>query len=317
MTTKKEIREWLKQQGYNEEWFSKQLNCTEVDKWFMSNEENPRKEWEDLIDQIMNPREMNLFLYQSWNITKKILEEWKLKSTNLANTNDPKEAVPQGMEDIWNNEELSHRVLCFSTVCTSSDMWKCYADEHQGVCLVFRCKVVLRCEDELRYWQIVDCSKDDSHFMRRLYRVHYNDFGVYCNVTYGCGKEGSLSKEPICGGISPNKFVELFITKEERWSYENEFRMILPVEKATWKDENYNLYYAHMMKYLVGLILGVNFSRSDDAERWYSCLKDSETTKKRQELKIVYAKKDLHGNIVNSEWNDREFNIVDIIPKYI
>ncbi|PNC18125.1 hypothetical protein CXU22_05670 [Akkermansia muciniphila] len=96
MPTKKEIREWLKQQGHNEEWFSKQLNFTDVDKWFMSNKENPPNEWETFIDQIMNPREINLFLYQAWDITKKILEEWKLKSTDLNGTNDSKEAVPQG-----------------------------------------------------------------------------------------------------------------------------------------------------------------------------------------------------------------------------
>ena len=92
--------------------------------------------------------------------------------------------------------------------------------------------------------------------------------------------------------------------------------MILPREKATCTDKNGNLYYAHMMKYLVGLILGVNFSRSHDAERWYSCLKDSETTKKRQELKIVYAKKDPDNEIVNSEWDNKEFNITDFLPIY-
>lgn len=317
MPTKKEIREWLKQQGHNEEWFSKQLNFTDVDKWFMSNKENPPNEWETFIDQIMNPREINLFLYQAWDITKKILEEWKLKSTDLNGTNDSKEAVPQGMDGIWDNENLSYRVLCFSTVCTSSDMWKRYADEHQGVCLVFRCKVVLRCEDELRYWEIVDCSKDDPYFMRRIYRVHYNYLGVYLNTAYGCGQKGSLSKEPICSSIPPGKIIELLITKEVKWGKEMEFRMILPIEKATCVDQNGSLYYTHMMKYLVGLILGINFSCKNDAEQWFLDLKTSDTTKKRQNLKIINAEKGLHGNIVNSEWNDREIDIVDIIPKYI
>lgn len=49
MPTKKEIREWLKQQGHNEEWFSKQLNFTDVDKWFMSDEENPPQRWEKQV----------------------------------------------------------------------------------------------------------------------------------------------------------------------------------------------------------------------------------------------------------------------------
>lgn len=308
MPTKKEIRAWLKQQGHNEEWFSKQLNFADVDKWFMSDEANPPHNWKILIDQIMNPREINIFLYQSWDITKKILKEWKLKSTNLAKTNDSKEAVPQDMDEIWENESLPYRVLCFSTRCSSYDMWQKYADKHKGVCLVFRCKVVLRCEDEIRYWEIVDYSKEDPDCMRRLYRVHY-DGRVSCNAIYRYGEKGSISKEPLYGYIPPGKIVELFITKENKWSKENEIRMILPIGKATCSDEGGNLYFAHMMKYLVGLILGINFSRNHNAEQWFLDIKNSDTTKKRQNLKIVYAEKDSYGYIVNSEWYDKEFNL--------
>ncbi len=106
MATKQEIKEWLKRQGHNEEWFAEQLNIPYFLYWYASDEEIYPEYWDEFVNLIMRPRKINLFLYQSWEITKKILTEWQLKGTDVANTNDLEEWIPEGYEGNWDLENL-------------------------------------------------------------------------------------------------------------------------------------------------------------------------------------------------------------------
>ena len=73
-----------------------------------------------------------------------------------------------------------------------------------------------------------------------------------------------------------------------------------------------------MMKYLTGLIIGVNFPREEqmDLRQWYQDLRMSDKIKKRQDIKIIYAKKCENGpEIINSEWEDKEYSLMlDYLP---
>ena len=317
MATKQEIKEWLKRQGHNEEWFAEQLNIPYFLYWYASDEEIYPEYWDEFVNLIMRPRKINLFLYQSWEITKKILTEWQLKGTDVANTNDLEEWIPEGYEGNWDLENLPYRILCFSNLCTSNHLWEKYADKGHGVCLVFNCNVSLRCQNGVRYSHIVGFPEDASSYLGRLYPVRYDDFKVQWPVVYKQGEKAGINKTPLSNAIPLGKLEELFTTKDLKWKEEQEERMIVPVEEAIYKDERGNLYFSHMMKYLTGLIIGVNFPREQmDLRQWYQDLRMSDKIKKRQDIKIIYAKKCENGpEIINSEWEDKEYSLMlDYLP---
>lgn len=61
MATKQEIKEWLKRQGHNEEWFAEQLNIPYFLYWYASDEEIYPEYWDEFVNLIMRPRKINLF----------------------------------------------------------------------------------------------------------------------------------------------------------------------------------------------------------------------------------------------------------------
>ena len=73
------------------------------------------------------------------------------------------------------------------------------------------------------------------------------------------------------------------------------------------------------MKYLTGLIIGVNFPREQiDPNQWYQKLRMSDKIKKRQDIKIIYAENSENGQeIINSEWKNKEYSLIpDCLPIY-
>lgn len=240
-----------------------------------------------------------------------------MKGTDVANTNDFEEWIPEGYEGNWDLENLPYRILCFSNLCTSNHLWEKYADKGHGVCLVFSCNVSLRCQNGVRYSHIVGFPEDASSYLGRLYPVRYDDFKVQWPVVYKQGEKAGINKTPLSNAIPLGKLEELFTTKDLKWKEEQEERMIVPVEEAIYKDERGNLYFSHMMKYLTGLIIGVNFPREQmDLRQWYQDLRMSDKIKKRQDIKIIYAKKCENGSeIINSEWEDKEYSLMlDYLP---
>lgn len=159
--------------------------------------------------------------------------------------------------------------------------------------------------------------EDASSYLGRLYPVRYDDFKVQWPVVYKQGEKAGINKTPLSNAIPLGKLEELFTTKDLKWKEEQEERMIVPVEEAIYKDERGNLYFSHMMKYLTGLIIGVNFPREQmDLRQWYQDLRMSDKIKKRQDIKIIYAKKCENGSeIINSEWEDKEYSLMlDYLP---
>ncbi len=132
----------------------------------------------------------------------------KLES-NIGSNFDSKQKVElydfqfSGLIDEFNGYiQNSCLISCFSAKSDSLLMWSHYSDSHKGFCLVY------------------DISKVDTNSMIRknLYPVNYvqNKFDLACYL------DDALSPEYPC--------VASLCWKNMEWSYENEYRIVLPCE---------------------------------------------------------------------------------------
>ena len=78
------IKEWLKFSNRDKKWIAHNfcLSDEDVDKW-VEDGEAPSREHEETLLQFMNPKVVDLYIYQSWEIAKKILREWRIKEQIL------------------------------------------------------------------------------------------------------------------------------------------------------------------------------------------------------------------------------------------
>jgi len=91
------------------------------------------------------------------------------------------------------------RITCFTDDFNNFPMWAHYADDNQGLCLEFTID-----ETEDSFWGFVS-------------KVHYtNEFPMICYPE-------DLSNPEV----SVHQFKEQVLTKHEKWSYENEYRIVL------------------------------------------------------------------------------------------
>lgn len=129
------------------------------------------------------------------------------------------------------NEHIKNSCLisCFSTEVDSMLMWSHYADSHKGFCLVY------------------DISEIDANNMIRknLYSVIYNenkfDIGYYLN----------RALEP------KYPFIASLCWKSKEWSYENEYRIVLPCSEVNCKPQLYNFIKP------IQIFLGSNINKED------------------------------------------------------
>ncbi len=112
------------------------------------------------------------------------------------------------------NEHIQNSCLisCFSTEINSMLMWSHYGNSHKGFCLVY------------------DISEVDANSMIRknLYSVNYNqnkfDIAYYLDDT--------LNPEFPC--------IASLCWKSKEWSYENEYRIVLPCTEVNCEPKLYN-----------------------------------------------------------------------------
>lgn len=96
-------------------------------------------------------------------------------------------------------------ILCLSRSGKNSLMWSHYADSHQGALLEF----------------------DDGHQTFKRRRTPADEFGHLCRVSYS-------DTRPELGAQDQEEdvFVHLALTKALEWNYEQEVRLLLPLENA-------------------------------------------------------------------------------------
>lgn len=165
-----------------------------------------------------------LYRYMTWAAFESTIEQWALKATNPAHTNDITEFLPAFSHDYYIQKNALQYLkedivfISFTKKMSCCAMWGHYAENFKGVCLAF-CfpKANIR---KVRYGKS---------------RVEYSE-------------------------TSPNKnesFTNIITTKSLSWRYENEYRLLIHSPLADIVYNNMLLFQAPM-KYLVGVILGVN-----------------------------------------------------------
>ncbi|WP_159522154.1 DUF2971 domain-containing protein [Sunxiuqinia indica] len=109
-------------------------------------------------------------------------------------------------------------------------MWAHYGDGHKGVCLVF--------DKEKLVTELIDQHDDCKS----------GDYIRYCPAMPNVKDTGESIFERI-----NNSDIDLFFTKTDGWSYENEFRLIVPPRKKDAKKSNRFLNIEESLK---GIIIG-------------------------------------------------------------
>ncbi|GKV88500.1 DUF2971 domain-containing protein [Pectobacterium carotovorum] len=135
-------------------------------------------------------------------VMKSLVEKFKPTIINSAN---------QVYEDFNKKFVDFTRVLCLSEKKDNLLMWGHYADSHRGFVLEFDVK--------------------NSFFNQR--RTQNDDFGYLRKVNY---KKDVDILDPVSGNLSRH-----FLSKNQDWEYESEWRMLLPAHQANKKIEHSGL----------------------------------------------------------------------------
>ena len=265
------IKEWLKFSNRDKKWIAHNfcLSDEDVDKW-VEDGEAPSREHEETLLQFMNPKVVDLYIYQSWEIAKKILREWRIKGTNPYRTNDIFEFLPAGKTYNDETKHSSHQVICFSRSVSSAAMWGHYADKHKGVCLVFSLPVTPHNEPNYNHWRIEKLHEDFLH--NCLYNVLY--------------KRNRVVFPDVFPLFNPKVIEDLMITKDKSWFFEKEMRLLCLIKHASSTDDKGNIFFSEILQYLSGIVLGVRFPHNVHCvQEWYKQLQLKNIEK--PEIKIV------------------------------
>lgn len=222
------IKEWLKFSNRDKKWIAHNFCLSEkdVDKW-VEDGEAPSREHEETLLQFMNPKVVDLYIYQPWEIAKKILREWRIKGTNPYRTNDIFEFLPAKKTYNDYTKHSSHQVICFSRSVSSAAMWGHYADKHKGVCLVFSLPVTPHNEPNYNHWRIEKLHEDFLH--NCLYNVLY--------------KKNRVVFPDVFPFFNPKVIEDLMITKDKSWFFEKEMRLLCLIKHASSTDDEGNIFF--------------------------------------------------------------------------
>ncbi|HMD75822.1 MAG TPA: DUF2971 domain-containing protein [Terracidiphilus sp.] len=168
------------------------------------------------------------FVESEWAV-KNICKQ-RLKVCRFFDLNDPFELLGGGLVDKDLRKKVKgwakklnerHGLLCFSTSWKNPLMWSHYGDRHKGMCLGF--------------------DVQDSILKKIIYTRRRIPLAKWKNV----------------GGADPPKELEdsLFVTKYAAWRYENEQRMVIPLDKLTKEGDLYFMPFDGTLK-LVEIIAG-------------------------------------------------------------
>ena len=103
--------------------------------------------------------------------------------------------------EIWNSLNRTIGILSLSSDCTSAPMWASYADNSKGIILGF--------DTSSPFFNRQRSEKDEMYHLREV---------VY--------------EDRLPGGTLSETNPDILIRKSKSWEYENEWRMLAPLEKA-------------------------------------------------------------------------------------
>jgi hypothetical protein len=153
------------------------------------------------------PQLVRLYHLATWDNALSNIERGRLKVSTFSDSNDPFELLALWIGDKKtravvreHKERLEKEIglLCFSANWSSPPLWSHYADRHRGICLGF------------------DISKDTVQA-----------------VSYSKARLNNKAKMILQSGDIDDPLRDLLVhTKFSDWSYEREYRMKVPLNKA-------------------------------------------------------------------------------------
>jgi hypothetical protein len=143
-------------------------------------------------------------------------------------------------KEIQQNALLKARISCFSEIPDNILMWSHYADSHKGVCLMF---------ETIKYdtIQYMIFNKEDLNYVSSNLPPNYSGILKICYSK-------TLPEAYNHLEYNQDKLAPFLITKSEDWSYEKEWRMLLPEEALRTENPRY------IKDQLKGIIFGLNCS---------------------------------------------------------
>lgn len=167
-------------------------------------------------------------------------------SCNVENVKQRFEDVQKQWMGYWNQQikRSAVRYISFSTICSSPLMWGHYADNHRGVCLVFKFKL-----NEL-----------NTYFPNtQICRIIYSDERVsFIPVLLSY-------KSPFDYHCAFRLFQHLCsFSKAKEWEYEKEARLYIN-PRIHLHERSGCRFYGDARAALHGLILGINYSANDES----------------------------------------------------
>lgn len=186
----------------------------------------------------------------AWNLCNLSLQQLSLSP--VGRLNDMYEGVPIGKAD--NLSALDRKILkeivymtCFSEDCDNSLMWAHYADSSQGMCVEYDLSLLDRDHP------IFNCLFPIFYTSKRYIRSSLSDIAAaQWGFQYNCeGKMYGDEAERELEGVEI-----LYLTKGESWSYEKEWRILVPKYKMIHLEhpvfENGTVPFACATKVLLG-----------------------------------------------------------------
>jgi len=213
---------------------------------------------------------MRVYQLFSEKYAKENLKNQRLKISLFADLNDPFELLSVELKknirttfQRWKESiNKKYGVLCFSRSWKSPVLWSHYADKHKGICLGF--------------------DTPDTLLKKVIYK--------------GERLPSDVKKELNEGNLNGRVEEKLLITKFEHWQYEEEERVILPLDKAYKEKELYFVNFCDNLK-IKEVIVGARckINKAELEKSIETSLSAVLSTKARLAFKTFEVTKDRRG----------------------
>jgi len=199
------------------------------------------------------------------------LKKQRLKVSLFADLNDPFELLSVELSELANRKKFQELkkdingkkgVLCFSRNWNNPVLWSHYGDKHKGICLGF--------------------DTPDTLLKKVIYK--------------GERLPSDVEKELNEGNLNGRVEEKLLITKFEHWQYEEEERVILPLDKAYKEKELYFVNFCDNLK-IKEVIVGARckINKAELEKSIETSLSAVLSTKARLAFKTFEVTKDRRG----------------------
>lgn len=191
--------------------------------------------------------------------------------------------------DVSAGVRASLGIICFTRREDNLLMWSHYANNHKGICIEF--------DANAPFFTGKYKNSCKGLFGQGATKEYYQNVGELKKVTY-------LKNRPLF--IDPSDLqndTESWLTKSEDWAYEQEYRILLPVEHTIHREDKQ--FYKVDKESIKSVIIGCQVGKSIKEEIYSICselvisVKESFVNSSEYKLDIVDYHPDNHNSHIN------------------